>query len=82
MPGKCYVYASATGGGTGSIRFRYGTGANDYFAKIDPIGAAGWYTATCNLNGNNASDKVDLTAVCTDGLTTVNCFAAGIYARG
>jgi len=75
-PVTCWVYASAAGGGTGSVRFRWDT--SGVYSQVTGIGAAGWYTAQQSVPGN-ADQKIDLTAVCSTGGTTVSVYAAGLF---
>lgn len=81
VPVVCYAYVSATVAGTGTLTWRTGTGANDYVAKITGITTAGWYTTAANLNGNNSSDKIDVTGTGSAAGTQINLYAAGAYER-
>lgn len=75
VPVLCYVYASAAAG-TGTVRFRWGTGGSDFIA-ITGITSAGWYKATGNIPGN-ADQKVDITAL-NSGANVTSVYAAGMF---
>ncbi len=75
-PVKLWVYASAAGGGTGTVRARWGTGSS--YAQIASISSAGWYTSDTGIPGN-ADQKVDFTGLCSDGGTTVSVYQMGFF---
>lgn len=75
VPVQAWVYGSCSGGGTGTVRFRWGTGASDY-VEVTGITTAGWYKATGTIPGN-ADQKIDIYAAASAG--TVSVYAAGMF---
>lgn len=79
-PVQCWAYASVSGGGTGTVRFRWGTGGSD-FLVVSGItsGTPSFILGAAQGIPGNADQKVDITALCSTGGTTVSVYAAGFY---
>lgn len=80
VPFRLWAYAGAAGGGSGTLRLRYGTGASDFYTTSTlTISTAGWYVVTGSLNGSNTPLKLSVTALGSGAGTTVSVYGFGVY---